>query len=76
VLRSETPGGRRGCQELDESDDGFDSSGYATADDPLISAVDDLFTVRSGGSAIASADAIAHLERAGVYEHLRVRARV
>jgi precorrin-6B methylase 2 len=36
-----------------------------TADDPLISAVDDLFTVRSGGSAIAADDAIAHLRRAG-----------
>ncbi|HSK17169.1 MAG TPA: class I SAM-dependent methyltransferase [Gaiellaceae bacterium] len=38
---------------------------YAPDDDPLGAAVDDLFTVRSGGSALAAEDAIARLERAG-----------
>ncbi|MFL5933718.1 MAG: SAM-dependent methyltransferase [Gaiellaceae bacterium] len=34
-------------------------------DDPLAAAVDDLFTVRSGGSALAPQDAVARLEAAG-----------
>lgn len=38
---------------------------YGADDDPLGAAVDDLFTVRSGGSVLAVADAVARLERAG-----------
>ena len=38
---------------------------YGTENDPLGAAVDDLFTVRGGGSALDSATAIARLERAG-----------
>jgi hypothetical protein len=39
--------------------------GYGAGDDALASAVDDLFTVRSGGSVLNADDAIARLQRAG-----------
>ncbi len=38
---------------------------YGSDDDPLAAAVDDLFTVRAGGSAVAPSDLAARLERAG-----------
>lgn len=38
---------------------------FASADSPLESVTDDLMTVRSGGSVLTPADAIAQLERAG-----------
>lgn len=37
----------------------------ASGDDELAAAVDDLFTVRSGGSTLTPAEALARLERAG-----------
>lgn len=38
---------------------------YASGDDPVAAAVDDLFTVRSGGSVVRPEDATARLARAG-----------
>lgn len=38
---------------------------YGSDDDPLAAAVDDLFTVRSGGSVVNTDNMIARLERAG-----------
>jgi ubiquinone/menaquinone biosynthesis C-methylase UbiE len=38
---------------------------YGAGDDPLAAAVDDLFTVRSGGSVVYPDDLVARLERAG-----------
>jgi 2-polyprenyl-3-methyl-5-hydroxy-6-metoxy-1,4-benzoquinol methylase len=41
---------------------------YAGGDDVLAAAVDDLFTVRSGGSVVYPEDAVARLQRAGFTE--------
>jgi len=48
---------------------------YADGDDPLAAAVDDLFTVRSGGSVLTAQDALGRLGRAG-YEEVKEVERV